>query len=615
MEINKLQKIAKLLRYYSLTATTAAGSGHPTSSLSAADLMAALVYGGTFRFDIKRPGYKNNDRLIFSKGHASPLFYSLFKPAGGVTEKQLMTLRKFGSPLEGHPTMEFAFTEAPTGSLGQGLSVGAGMALAAKYLDRLPYRAYVLLGDSELAEGSCWEAMAFAAFYKLDNLVAIVDVNRLGQRGETMYGYEMSVYKKRAEAFGWKVLEVPGHNLARIVKAYEQALAVKSRPVMILAKTVKGKGVKFLENKDGWHGKPLSPDELKKALKELGAVDKKLKAQPVVPGRDFAPSLIKAKNYLAPLKTVYKKGDMVATRKAYGQALARLGVKLRDMVVLDAEVSNSTYAEIFKASFPERFFEMYIAEQNMVGVALGLARRGKIPFLSTFSAFLTRAFDQLRMAGYADARLICSGSHGGVSIGQDGVSQMGLEDIAQFRSIWNSIVLYPADAVSCDKLVEAAAGYKNVSYIRTTRSATRVIYGPNEKFPVGGCKVLRQSRKDTATVVAAGITIFEALKAYESLKQQGIAVRVIDLYSVKPLDGKTLLTAAKETGHLITVEDHYPAGGIGEAVATAIAGKCQLTSLAVRKLPRSGTPEELLAYEGIDAAAIESAVKKFSKIA
>lgn len=609
MEINKLQKIAKLLRYYSLVSTTAAGSGHPTSSLSAADLMAALVYGGTFRYDVKRPGYKNNDRLIFSKGHASPLFYSLFAPAGGVTEKQLLSLRKFGSPLEGHPTMEFPFTEAPTGSLGQGLSVGAGMALSAKYLDRLPYRTYVLLGDSELSEGSCWEAMAFAAFYKLDNLVAIVDANRLGQRGETMYGYELNIYKKRAEAFGWKVLEVPGHNLVRIAKALEAATQIKSRPVMILAKTVKGKGVSFLENKGGWHGKPLSAEELKKALKELGAVDKKLKAQPALPSRVAVPSLVKAKNFLTAPKVTYKKGEQVATRKAYGQALARLGVKLRDMVVLDAEVSNSTYAEIFKARFEDRFFEMYIAEQNMIGVALGLARRGKIPFVSTFAAFFTRAFDQLRMAGYADVRLICCGSHGGVSIGQDGVSQMGLEDLAQFRSIWNSIVLYPADAVSCDKLVEEAARYKNLSYIRTTRSATPVIYGPNEKFPIGGCKVLRKSRKDVATVVAAGITVFEALKAYESLKKQGVAIRVIDLYSVKPLDSRTLLAAAKETGRIVTVEDHYLAGGIGEAVGAAIVGKCPVINLAVRRLPRSGRPEELMSYEGIDAAAIESAAK------
>ncbi len=605
-----LEKLGKLIRYYILMSSTKAGSGHPSSSLSATDLMTGLFFGGFFRFDLKNPRLKNNDRLIFSKGHASPLFYSLYAAAGAVSENELTTLRKFGSKLEGHPTMEFVYTEAATGSLGQGLSIGVGMALNAKYVDKLPYRTYVLLGDSEMAEGQVWEAMEIASFYKLDNLVGILDVNKLGQRGETMYGYNLEVYQKRAESFGWETIVIDGHNLKEIVKAFEKSTVVKDKPVIIIAKTIKGKGVSLLEGVDGWHGKALSPDEFEKALKELGEVDKSLTGGLAKPEKAKTQNS-KVKNTSQKLEVGYKKGEMVATRKAYGNALVRIYPENPDMVVLDAEVSNSTYSDIFKKAYPERFFEMYIAEQNMVGVSLGLSRRGKIPFISTFAAFFTRAFDQIRMSQYSDGNIKFCGSHAGVSIGDDGSSQMGLEDIALFRTLLNGVVLYPSDAVSADKLVEQAAIHKGNVYIRTTRAETPIIYDNDEKFIIGGSKILRQNHNDRVTIVSAGITLHEALKAYEELQKEKINIRVIDLYSIKPIDAKNLEKAAKETKAIITVEDHFEAGGIGEAVKGALAGSGEkVYSLFVSKMPKSGKPQELLEYEGIDSKAIIAKVKE-----
>jgi len=603
----KLNRLAALIRHHILTSSTAAGSGHPTSSLSAADLMAALFFGGFFRFDVKRPQYHNNDRLIFSKGHASPLFYALWAVADGFPKKELNTFRKFGSRLEGHPTMDFPFTEVPTGSLGQGLSVGVGMALAAKR-DGLPFKTYVLLGDSEVAEGSVWEAMQSASFYRLDNLVAIIDVNRLGQSRETVHGHDVRAYARKAAAFGWDVTVVDGHSFKEITQAFKKALrpaadgaSTKGKPTMLVAKTFKGRGISFLENKPDWHGKTLKADELAQALPELGEVDTS------VTEALKRPRLIAAKkDALHKAAAVsYTKGEKVATRKAYGNALMRIRPKYPHMAVLDAEVSNSTYADGFKKKFPKDFFEMFIAEQNMAGVGLGLWRRGKVPFLSTFAAFLTRAHDQIRMAQYAGAHMIFCGSHAGVSIGEDGASQMGLDDMAMFRGILASTVVYPSDAVSCEKLTEAVGGHEGICYIRTTRQATPVIYDNDEQFPLGGSKTLRKSARDVATIVAAGITLHEALEAYEVLKKENIPVRVIDLYSVKPLDIKTLKRAAKETGVVITVEDHHAEGGLGEAVASALAPyAATVESLAVRKMPRSGKPAELLEYEGISSAAI-----------
>ncbi len=607
---NDLKKLAALIRYYSLISTTAAGSGHPTSSMSAADLMTVLMFGGHKRFDSKKPKHPNNDRLIFSKGHASPLFYSLWAAAGEVNEKQLMTLRDFDSELEGHPTMRFRYTEVPTGSLGQGLSVGVCMAINAKYLDKLPYRTYVLLGDSEMAEGSVWEAMALAAHYKLDNLVVIIDVNRLGQRGETMQGHDVEDFAKKARAFGWESIIVEGHNLKQINRAYAKAQKTKKRPTMIIAKTLKGKGVKFIENKNGWHGKALSEEELKKALKQLGSVDTTLRGNIRKPLNKKPKALRKKK--MIELDASYK--DPLATRKAYGHALVEMYPAFPDMVVLDAEVSNSTYAGTFKKAHPKRFFEMFIAEQNMVGVALGLAKRGKRPFVSTFAEFFSRAFDQIRMAQYADANITFVGSHAGVSIGADGASQMGLEDIALFRSIRKGVVLYPADHVADEKLTILAAKHDGISYIRTTRADKDPLYKPSATFKIGGSKVLKKSKKDVVTLISAGITLYEALKAYEQLKKQGINACVIDLYSIKPIDKKTLEKAAHETQAIITIEDHYPEGGIGEAVSSALSiHDTPVHSLAVKKIPRSGTPEELLAYEEIDSEAIVEKVNDIMK--
>ncbi len=608
--MNNLEAIAKLIRYYSLVMSTEAGSGHPTSSLSAADIMTGLLFGGTFRYDLDNPQNPNNDRLVFSKGHASPLFYSLWAAAGKVTEQELLTFRKFTSPLEGHPTREFKYTEAATGSLGQGLSIGVGLALNARYIDKLPYRTYVLLGDSEMAEGSQWEAMEIAAHYKLDNLIGIMDVNRLGQRGETMYGHDLTAYRDRVSAFGWEAIVIDGHHMPQILTAFKQALQSKDRPVMIIAKTVKGKGVSFIEYKNGWHGKPLKKDELARALAELGTVDRGgrgriAKPEELKPAEHF-PSKVQPLSYAV--------DTPVSTRRAYGTALERIYPAFPNMVVLDAEVSNSTYSEIFKAKYPGRFFEMYIAEQNMVGAALGLSLRGNVPFVSTFAAFLTRAFDQIRMSRYSDANMKFCGSHAGVSIGEDGSSQMGLEDIALFRTLLNSVVLYPSDAVSTEKLVEEMAKHRGIAYLRTTRKDTPIIYRNDEAFRIGGSKILKSSKTDRAVIVAAGITVHEALRAYEELKKEHILVRVIDLYSIKPLDAGTLVHAARDTGAVITAEDHFAEGGLGEAVLSALAGTgIPVHLLAVRKMPRSGKPDELLDYEGISFRGIMEAVRNTVK--
>ena len=605
--LEHLQKLATLVRYNILTMTTQAGSGHPTSSLSATELMVGLMFGGSFRYDLDHPKHPNNDRLIFSKGHATPLFYSLWALAGKLTAGDLMTYRHFGSPLEGHPTMSFPFTEAATGSLGQGLAVGLGQALNARRLDQLPYTTYVLLGDSEMAEGSQWEAMQLAAHYKLDNLVGVLDVNRLGQRGETLYGHDLMAYENRIKAFGWETILVDGHTFPQVLAAYEQAMTVTDQPVMIIAKTIKGKGVSFLEDQNGWHGKTLNQQELEKALAELGPVDQAVRGVVSRP-EDLKPVAVAPQPARKP---AYEPGTAVATRKAYGNALKRLSPQFPSLVSLDAEVSNSTYAEIFAEAYPQKFFEMFIAEQSMVGAGLGLATRGKIPFLSTFAAFFSRAFDQIRMSQYSEPNLKFCGSHAGVSIGEDGPSQMGLEDLAMFRSILDSVVLYPADAVATERLVEAALKHPGLVYLRTTRMTTPIIYGPEEEFPLGGCKVVRQSANDLVTVIGAGVTLFEALAASDALQPEGITIRVIDLYSVKPVDAATLLAAAQATQALITVEDHYPAGGIGEAVMAALAPHpVRLYSLAVTRKPKTGKPAELLAYEDISRNAIVKLVKQ-----
>ncbi|MCF8105289.1 MAG: transketolase [Desulfohalobiaceae bacterium] len=608
-KLKHLEELCRLVRYFIIESTSRAGSGHPSSSLSAVELMVCLFFEGFLRYDPDRPGHPNNDRVIFSKGHASPLLYSLYAAAGRVSENELLAMRSFQSPLEGHPTPAFAYTEAATGSLGQGLSIGLGMALNGRYLDRLPYTTYVLLGDSEMSEGSQWEAIQIAAYYRLDNLVAVLDVNRLGQRGQTMYGHDLEAYRRRLEAFGWEVLMVDGHSLPDIAAAYAEAGQIADRPAAILARTIKGKGVANIEDQNGWHGKALKGQDYRAALDGLGRVDTSLQGSISLP-QDLEPAARQTNRPLSP--PVFS--EAVSTREAYGKSLSALFAKRPDLVALDGEVSNSTHAAEVKEHFPERFFEMFVAEQNMAGAALGLGLRGKTPFVSTFAAFFTRTFDQLRMGQYSGGNLKCVGSHAGVSIGQDGSSQMGLEDLAMFRSLFGSVVLYPCDGPSTARLVEEAAGHDGLVYIRTSRGKTPVIYGPEEPFPIGGCKVLCRSEADLFTVCASGITVHEALKAAQTLEKEGLKVRVVDLYSVKPLDRQTLLRAGHETGGLIVVEDHYPEGGIGEAVASTLsATSIPVYSLAVTRLPRSGKPEELLDFEGISQRAIVDKVRELSE--
>jgi transketolase len=606
-DVRHLQALARLIRLHCLNMTSTAQSGHLTSSLSATDLMTALLFGGTFRFQPDEPNHPNNDRLIFSKGHASPLFYALWAVAGVLADEELSSYRHLGSRLEGHPTPRFPHVEAATGSLGQGLGIGLGMALNASRLDRLPYRTYVLLGDSEMTEGSQWEAIQLAAHYQASNLIGIIDVNRLGQRGATMYGHDIDAYAQRVAAFGWKTLEIDGHDMQQALDAFAEAATEQSRPVMIVARTLKGKGISFLENADGWHGKALDEEHLKRALLEFPEVDRSLRGTIAAP-EDRRPVVGSPQPAPPP---DYAIGRSVATRKAYGAALVRIQGQFPQLVSLDAEVSNSTMAELFAKKAPDRFFEMFVAEQNMVEVALGLSRRGKIPFVSTFAAFLTRAFDQIRMSQYSQANVKFVGSHAGVSIGEDGPSQMALEDIAMFRSILTATVLQPCDAMSTEKLVEAAASREGMVYIRTMRQDTPVIYDVKEPFPIGGSKVLRHSSDDRLTLVGNGVTVHEALKAWEQLKADGIAVRVVDAYSIEPIDAVTLRNAADATGAIVTVEDHYPAGGLGDAVLQALSDRpVPVTVLAVRKTPMSGKGDELRDFEGISADAIVNTVKR-----
>jgi transketolase len=602
MENSTLTKLAARIRYDILHMTTEAGSGHPTSSLSATDLLTGLFFGGTFRFDLNNPQNPCNDRIIFSKGHASPLFYALYAAAGVLSQEELMTYRRMGSVLEGHPTPRFAYAEAATGSLGQGLGIGVGIAMNGRFIDKLPYNTYVLMGDSEVAEGSVWEAAELASHYELDNLVGILDVNRLGQRGETMLDWNLETYEARFASFGWHTIVLEdGHDLDAVQAAYAEIDHACGRPTILIARTIKGKGVSFLENQDGWHGKTLNREQFDQAAVELGPVDLTLHGtiEPPVsaaPAR-WAPSPVDQQPSVKPL----------STREAYGRALVAIAPSHPEMVVLDAEVSNSTFAATFGKAYPERFFEMYIAEQNMVSAALGLSTRGRIPFVSTFAAFFSRAFDQIRMAQYAmgKANIKFTGSHAGVSIGADGPSQMGLEDIAMFRTLVDSVVLYPADDVSTAALVRQMADHQGICYLRTTREALPRLYREGEAFTIGGSTTIRSSSDDRVTLVGAGVTLHEALKAADTLATEGIAARVIDLYSVKPLDLATLHKAADETAAIITIEDHYAAGGIGEAVAAALSDVATpVFALAVSKLPMSGKPDELLAYEDIDAAAI-----------
>ena len=615
--IPALKNIATQLRIDSIKSTSEAGSGHPTSCASAADVMAALFFA-EMRFDPQNPRHPGSDRFVLSKGHAAPILYAAWAEAGAFDRAELLKLRRIDSDLEGHPTPRLPFVDVATGSLGQGICAAIGTALNARRI-KSDYRTYVLLGDGESAEGSVWEAADVAAVDKLDNLCGITDVNGLGQSRPTMWEHDMEQFARRWRAFGWHAIVIDGHDMGAILDALDQARRTKGQPTMILARTIKGKGVSFVEGKDGWHGKAFKKgEELDRALAELDKqivpgvktdLAREIPKPPAMPKEDARPKS------MAP--PAYKMGDKVATREAYGTAIAKLGEADARVVALDADVKNSTFSDRFEKVAPDRFYQNFIAEQVMIGAAMGLAARGAIPFPSTFACFLARAADFIRMAAISGVGIKMAGSHAGVSIGEDGPSQMALEDLAMCRAQPNIAVLYPCDAVSAERLVTLAAYHVGPVYIRTSRPQTPVTYSNDETFSIGGLKVLRQSSADVATVIAAGVTVFEALKAYDTLKASATAVRVIDLYSVQPVDKAALVAAARATGgHLITVEDHYAAGGIGDAVADAVADAgFRVHRLAVREIPRSGKPDELLDRFGISATHIVDAVRTVASTA
>jgi transketolase len=604
-------EVGQQLRVDGIRASTKAGSGHPTSSMSAADLIAVLATRH-LRYDFNNPKLANNDHLIFSKGHASPLLYALYKACGAITDDELMTYRTFGSRLQGHPTPQIPWVDVATGSLGQGLPIAVGVALAGRHLDKLDYQVWTLCGDSELAEGSIWEGLDKASFYKLGNFTAIFDVNRLGQRGPTEFEWDLDVYRRRVEAFGCRPILIEGHVPAQIDQALTEARESRDRPTVIIAKTIKGKGFSEIENKEDWHGKALPPDMAERAIAELGGIrDLRIEVQTPEPAE---PAIRIGDRSPVQLPT-YVKGDKVATRKAYGDALRAMGAR-EDVVALDGEVANSTFSEEFRHAHPERFFEMYIAEQQLIAATIGIAVRGYVAFASTFAAFFSRAYDFIRMAGVSEVSIRLSGSHAGTEIGADGPSQMALEDLASLRAVHSSTVLYPSDAVSTAKLVQTMAETPGITYMRTTRGAYPVLYDNADAFPIGGSKVLRSSEHDVVALIGAGVTLHACIAAAEQLGRSGVHARVIDCYSVKPIDADTLRDANRDTGgRLLVVEDHYPEGGMGAAVMEALALEDpppRLVHLAVRGLPGSGTPAELMAAAGIDESAIVAAATKLA---
>ena len=605
-DLDQWRELGQQLRVDSIRSSSAAGSGHPTSSMSAADLMAVLM-SKYLHYDFDHPENPNNDHLIFSKGHASPLLYAMYKAAGAISDDEMLTFRREGSRLQGHPTPVIPWVDVATGSLGQGLPIGVGVALAGKRLDRLPYHIWVLCGDSEMAEGSMWEAIEHAAFNKLDNLTAIIDVNRLGQTGETMHGWDLDYFKRRFEACNWHAIEVDGHDVGAVDRAFDEAVSVNDKPSVIIAKTIKGKGDPEVENKNGAHGKPVpNPDATIKALGGL----RNMHVDVPKPTSDGQPHVFETSAGLELPR--YELGGKEAVRKAYGDALAALGGANGKVVALDGEVGNSTYSEIFKAAHPERYFEMYIAEQQLVAAAVGMQVRGWRPYAATFAAFLSRAYDFVRMGAISQADISLVGSHAGVSIGEDGPSQMALEDIASLRAVYGSTVLYPSDPNQTAQLVAQMVDREGTVFMRTTREKTPVIYSPDEEFHVGGSKVVRQTDDDAVTIVGAGITLHEAMKAADALRGDGISARVIDLYSVKPIDAETLRAAARDTGRIVTVEDHWPQGGLGDAVLEVFADsdeRPRILKLAVDHMPGSATPEQQLAAAGIDAEHIAAAAR------
>lgn len=610
--IEEIKAKAKLVRKWSMVSTTEAGSGHPTSCLSIADV-STVLFNNYFRYNLSSPLNKYNDRLVLSKGHAAPLLYTLFGIAGAYPLEELKTLRKFGSKFEGHPVPKFKYAEAATGSLGQGLSVGAGLALAGQR-EKLPFKTYVILGDGELAEGQVWEAANFASYHKLENLIAILDINRLAQSGETMFGHDMDQYTNRFKGFGFDVININGHDLIEIDKAFKKATSNTSgKPVVIIAETMKGAGISFLENKDGWHGKALKPDELEKALTELGEIDDSLRFELKSPDKV---ELEENPQELIASKLTFEEDKQFATREVFGEVFAELGASNPNLYGLDADVKNSTYTLDFLKKYPQRFVECFIAEQNMVSVAAGLSRIGKIPFVATFAAFFTRAADQIRMARVSESNIKFVGSHVGVSIGEDGRSQMGLEDIALFSAEPDVIVLQPCDAVSTAKLVPLMINHRGISYMRTLRPKTKIVYKQDDELKIGGSKILKKSSKDVLTIVASGVTVFEALEAADVLAKDGINVRIVDCYSISPIDKETLLFSAKATEKpiVVTVEDHYAHGGLGDFVNSALSSEMVVVEkMAVTRISSSGTKDQLMENAGITASHIIKNVKKILK--
>src|SRR5438477_8030569 len=608
MNHDEMHQLAQRLRIDSIRAAAAASSGHPTSSMSAADLMAVLM-ARYLRYDYDQPENPNNDHVIFSKGHASPLVYAMFRAAGAITDEELLTFRKFGSKLEGHPTPALPWVDVATGSLGQGLPIAVGVALAGRKLDQLPFHVWTLTGDSELAEGSIWEGLDKAGFYGLSNFTAIFDINRLGQRGPTEYQWETDVYRDRVQAFGCRAIVIDGHDPEQIDQAMQQAHEATGKPTVIIARTIKGKGFSEIENKENWHGKALPADMEARAIAELGGI-RHLRVDGTKP-EPGTPALTDGK--VDVILPTYKKGDKVATRKAYGDALKAIGAR-QTVVAMDGEVSNSTYAEEFAKAYPDRYFEMFIAEQQLIAAAWGMSVRHYIPFASTFAAFLSRAYDFIRMAAISQANIRLAGSHAGVEIGEDGPSQMALEDLAAMRAVHGSTVLYPSDATSTAQLVAQMAGRKGIVYLRTTRRAYPVLYDDGTKFPIGGSKLIRSDPGDRVVLIGAGVTLHNCLAAADQLEAEGIKTRVIDCYSLKPIDRQTLHEAAAVTkGRLVVVEDHYPEGGLGAAVMEALAADMdppRIIHLAVRALPGSGKPTELMDRAEISARHIVAAAKQ-----
>ncbi|HET9169979.1 MAG TPA: transketolase [Actinospica sp.] len=612
--------LARQLRVDSIRATTAAGSGHPTSSMSAAEL-ASVLLTRYLRYDWSDPARRDNDYFILSKGHASPLLYAMYRAAGVIDEAELLGTYRRGGRLEGHPTPKLPWVPVATGSLGQGIAYATGIALAGQAMHDAPFHVWTLCGDGELAEGSVWEALDKAGKRKLNRLTVIVDVNRLGQTGETEFGWDLAPYAARARAFGCSVLEVDGHDVREIDAAYDAA-ALSDRPTVILARTVKGYGCPEVADSPDWHGKPLPADLAERAVADLGGTTHLRALGPGPVGADVADGTATGTGVPrtppahepspAPLPVrapAFVKGEEVGTRAAYGKALVALGED-QDVVVLDGEVGNSTGTGQFQKAYPERFFQMYIAEQQLIASAVGFAVRGWRVHAATFAAFLTRAHDFLRMAAIDGPPLHLAGTHCGVEIGPDGPSQMGLEDLAMMRALHGSTVLYPADANSAARLAVATNGLTGISYLRITRGTYPVLYEPDEPFPIGGSKLWGESADDVATLVGAGVTLHECLAAAEELAQEGLPVRVLDLYSVKPIDGKALRRCASGTPLIVTVEDHRPEGGIGEAVAAELTDvPCVIRRLAVDQVPGSDTPERNLDRAGISARHIAQAVR------